>query len=139
MKIRAIKTSGSLVPDLELYSFNGSLVKNAAGEINTTLTASGTYTVVVRDQLDTYTGAYAVTWQKWNSPCASALNCGQVAAGSIGITADPPPWKYYSFTASANDSMTIRITKTSGLSPYLQLYGPTRDPLEGDRDHWIGH
>ncbi len=126
VKIRAIKTSGSLVPFLELYKSNGSVVTSAAGEINTTLTAAGTYTIVVRDQTNTYTGGYAVTWQKWNSPCASALNCGQVAAGSIGTTADPPPWKYYSFTASANDIVTIRPTKTSGtLTPYLELYGPT--------------
>jgi len=123
VKIRAIKTSGSLVPYLELYSFSGSVVTSAAGEINTTLTAAGTYTIVVRDQTNTYTGGYAVTWQKWNNPCASALNCGQVASGSIGITADPPPWRYYSLTASANDIVTIRATKTSGtLTPYLEIY-----------------
>jgi hypothetical protein len=46
VKIRAVKTSGSLVPYLELYKFNGSVVTSAAGEINTTLTAAGTYIVV---------------------------------------------------------------------------------------------
>jgi YD repeat-containing protein len=126
VKIRAVKTSGSLVPYLDLYSFNGSLVTNAAGEINTTLSVGGTYTIVVRDQSNTYTGGYAVTWQKWNNPCASAINCGQVVSGSIGITANPPPWKYYSLAASANDSVTVRVTKTSGtLTPYLELYGPS--------------
>jgi YD repeat-containing protein len=126
VKIRAIKTSGSLVPCLDLYSFNGSLVTSAAGEINTALATAGTYTVVVRDQTYTYTGGYAITWQKWNNPCASAANCGQVVSGSIGITADPPPWKYYSLAVSANDSVTIRVTKTSGtFTPYLELFGPT--------------
>jgi YD repeat-containing protein len=126
LKIRAIKTSGSLVPYLDLYSFNGSLVTSAAGEISTTLAIAGTYTVVVRDQTYTYTGGYAVTWQRWNNPCASATNCGQVVSGSIGIAADPPPWKYYYLTASANDSVTLRVTKTSGtLTPYLEFYGPT--------------
>jgi len=123
VKIRAVKTSGSLVPYLELYKFNGSVVTSAAGEINTTLTAAGTYTIVVRDQNNTYTGGYAVTWQKWNNPCTTATNCGQVMTGSIGTTADLPPWKYYSFTASANDAVTIRATKTSGtLTPYLEIY-----------------
>ncbi len=126
VKIRAIKTSGSLAPYLELYKFNGTVVTTAPDEINTTLTAAGTYTVVVRDWTNTYTGGYAVTWQKWNNPCASALNCGQVVSGSIGMTADPPPWRYYSFAVSANDSVSIRITKTSGtLTPYLELYAPT--------------
>jgi YD repeat-containing protein len=126
VKIRAIKTSGSLVPFLELYNSGGTVVTTATGEINTTLAVAGTYTVVVRDQTGTYTGGYAVTWQRWNNPCATSMSCGQVVSGSIGITADPPPWRYYSFTGSANDIVTIRPTKTSGtFTPYLELYGPT--------------
>ncbi len=126
VKIRAIKTSGTLVPYLELYNSAGSLVTGALGEINRTMTAAGTYTVLVRDQNGTNTGSYAITWQRWNNPCAQGISCGQVISGSIGMTADPPPWRYYSFTASTNDSVTIRATKTSGaFTPYLELYDPT--------------
>ena len=93
--IRAIKTSGTLVPFLELYNSSGGLVTSAAGQINRTMTA-GSYVLLLRDQSSTNTGDYAVTWQKWNNPCATAANCGQVLSGSIGMTADPPPWRYYS-------------------------------------------
>ena len=123
--IRAVKTSGTLTPYLELYNSTGGLVTGAAGQINQTMTA-GTYVLLIRDQSNSNTGSYAVTWQRWNNPGAQAASCGQVIAGSIGTTADPPPWKYYSFTASANDKVTIRPTKTSGtFTPYLELYGPT--------------
>jgi YD repeat-containing protein len=120
--IRAIKTSGTLVPYLELYNSSGSLVTSAAGQINQTM-AEGSYVLLARDQSNANTGDYAVTWQRWNNPCASAVNCGQVMTGSIGTTANPPPWQYYSFTASANDIVTIRATKISGtLTPYLEIY-----------------
>ena len=120
--IRAIKTSGTLVPYLELYNSSGGLVTGAAGQINQTM-AAGTYVLLLKDQSNTYTGGYAVTWQRWNNPGATAASCGQVMAGSIGITADPPPWRYYSLTASANDSVTIRGSKTSGtFTPYLEIY-----------------
>ena len=123
--IRAIKTSGTLVPYLELYNATGGLVTSAAGQINQTM-AAGTYILLLRDQSYTNTGGYAVTWQRWNNPGAQAAGCGQVMAGSIGTTASPPPWQYYSFTASANDSVTIRASKTSGtLTPYIELYSST--------------
>ena len=130
VKIRTTKTSGTLIPYLELYSFNGSVITSAAGEINYTFSGAGTYTIVVRDQNNANSGTYALTWQRWNNPSAEALGCAQVAANSIGITSDPPPWRYYSLTASANESLTIRITKTSGtFTPYLELYSPTGTQL----------
>jgi YD repeat-containing protein len=120
--IRAIKTSGTLVPYLELYNSSGGLVTSAAGQINRTM-AAGSYILLLRDQSNVNTGNYAVTWQRWNNPCAQAASCSQVMTGSIGITADPPPWRYYSLTASANDSVTVRASKTSGtLTPYLEIY-----------------
>ena len=134
VSIRSIKTSGSLVPYLELYNSSGSLVTGATGQIDRTMSA-GTYVILVRDQNNTNTGDYAITWQRWNSPSAVATNCGQVVTGSIGLTADPPPWRYYSLTASANDSVTIRATKTSGtLTPYLELYGPSGTQIGTDKE-----
>jgi YD repeat-containing protein len=125
VKILVIKTSGKLVPYIDLYGPRY-IVASFGGEFTRTLTIPGTYTIVVRDQTNSYTGSYALTWQRWNNPSAQAIGCGQVISGSIGLTADPPPWKYYSFTASANDSVSLRMTKTSGkFTPYLELYGPT--------------
>ena len=130
VNVRAIKTSGTLVPYLELYRSNGTSMGSGAGQLNVTLVTAGAYTLVVRDQNNANAGGYAVTWQRWNNPGAEALACSQVAANSIGMTFDPPPWRYYSLTASANDSVTIRVTKTTGtFTPYLELYGPTGTQL----------
>jgi hypothetical protein len=48
------------------------------------------------------------------------IDCGQTLAGSISAAAEKDS---YTFTASANDGVTIRARKTSGnLTPYLELY-----------------
>jgi YD repeat-containing protein len=123
VSIRTVKTSGTFTPYLELYNPSGSRIQEAPNQIDTTLTAAGTYTLFVRDQNYINTGSYAVTWQRWNNPSAETIQCGQILAGAIGIESDPPHWRYYSFTASANDTISIRIAKTSGsLTPYLELY-----------------
>ena len=126
--IRARKTLGSLTPYLELYNPSGRLITSAANKINRILTVAGTYTVVVRDQNNTNTGDYLLYWQRMNNPCgATATTCGQVLAGSIGTAIDPPPWRAYTFTAAANDAVSIRSVRTSAgsLTPLMELYGPT--------------
>ena len=85
--------------------------------------SAGTSKILVMDSSYGNTGGYLIYWQRWNNPCASAISCGQITTGFIGTAADPPFLRYYSFNASANDSVTIRATKTSGtLTPYLGLY-----------------
>jgi hypothetical protein len=50
------------------------------------------------------------------------IDCGQTLAGTISVAAEKDS---YTFTASANDGITIRTRKTSGtLTPYIELYGP---------------
>lgn len=123
--IRAAKTSGMLYPYLELYAPGGAKIANAASVIDKTLIESGTYTIVVKDEYNYYTGNYVVTWQRLNTPCSPVLDCGQIASGTIGTTSEQPPWAFYSFAAQANDSVTIRANKTSGsLYAYLELYAP---------------
>ena len=126
--IRVRKTSGTLIAFLELYGPGGSLITSAAGQINRTLTESGTHRIVVRDQNNTNTGDYALLWQRMNNPCnATTVDCGQVATGSIGTGLTPPPWKFHTFTVSANDAVTIRVANTSGgsFSPYMEIYSPS--------------
>jgi hypothetical protein len=95
------------------------------------LTIAGTYTFLVRDSSYVNTGDYILYWEKTNNPCnvAATLACGQVVAGSVGISVDPPPRRLYAFTASANDSVTIRVSKISleTFTPFMELYGPTGD------------
>jgi YD repeat-containing protein len=121
--IGARKISGGLTPYLELYNPSGGWIWRGSPPWTGNLTTAGTYKVLIRDSSYGNTGSYVVYWQRWNNPCASALSCGQMTTGSIGGAADPPFLRYYSFNALANDSVTIRATKTSGtLTPYLELY-----------------
>ncbi len=123
--VRANRTSGVLTPYLELRAPNGTLITSAAGKIGVTLADAGTYTIVVRDQSNMNTGNYALTWQRLNNPCTAAITCGQVVMGTIGTTVSTPPWGFYSFSASANDSVTIRAKNISGVfTAYLELYAP---------------
>jgi YD repeat-containing protein len=130
--IRGTTTSGSITPHLELYTPTGSRIGDANNTITVTLTVTGTYTILVKDDLY-YTGNYALTWQRMNNPCnATAADAGQVVTGAIGTTAGIPPWKFYMFTGAVNDAVTIRGRATSGnLAPYLELYGPTGSYITG--------
>jgi hypothetical protein len=131
--IRARKTSGNLTPYLSLYAPGGGLITSAANQIDRSLTETGTYTLVVRDQSNSTTGNYLLLWEKMNNPCgATSINPGQVLTGSIGTTSGTPPWKVYMFTGAVNDAVTIRGRATSGnLAPYLELYGPTGSYITG--------
>lgn len=92
--IRARKTSGNLVPYLELYGPSGSLITSAANQIDRVLTQTGRYRIDLRDQNNTNTGNYLLYWEKMNNPCnATTTSCGQIATGSIGTSVSPPPGK----------------------------------------------
>jgi YD repeat-containing protein len=128
--IRPRKISGSFTPYLELYSPSGSRIAASAIEIRMTLPASGTYVVLVMDYYYyLYTGDYLLYLEKLNNPSnvTATLSCEQVVSGSIGTFVDPPPWKIYRFTVSANESVTIRTRRTSGtsFSPQMELYNPS--------------
>jgi len=71
--ILASKTSGSyFYPNIELYGPSGALVgstySTTLAQLDRTLTEAGTYTIVLRDYSNVYTGAYTLTWQKPGCP-----------------------------------------------------------------------
>jgi hypothetical protein len=125
--IRASRTSGSVTPRLELYGPAGNLLASAANAITQTLTTGATYTVFVRDDGSINTGGYAIVWHSLVNPCAASIGCGQDVSGTIDGTVSTPPWGIYSFTASADDVVTVRARAISGNYAYLnlELYGPT--------------
>ena len=126
------KISGSFSPYLEIITPSNARLWESGTTWTGTLTAAGMYKIIVRDTYYANTGDYVIYWQRWNNPCATPLACGQVQTGYIGTMADPPAWRYYTFNASANDSVTIRATRTSGaLTPYIALYGPTGTVVGG--------
>jgi YD repeat-containing protein len=97
-------------------------------QINTVLATSGEYTIIVRDQFEYYSGDYLLMWQRLSNPCnTTALQCGQLVKGEIGVSVDRPPWRVYTFTASANDAVTIQTANASvgPFAPVAELFGPS--------------
>jgi YD repeat-containing protein len=129
--IRTRKISGSFTPVFDLYDASGGLLLSGAASTNwtQTLTAAGTYKILMRDSGNVNTGEYLLYLEKTKGPCNVVLNlpCDQVVSGSIGTSTDPAPWRIYTFTVGANEAVTIRSRNTSGgsLSPYIELYNPS--------------
>jgi len=127
--IRLTRTSGTMDPYLQLYNpggeriaYNYSETSNYAQIDHTNLT-EGEYTIKVSDHgSDGETGDYSLIWQRTDSPCgATPITCGTVSTGTLGAIGEQ---NFYTFSASANDKVTIRLISTSNLDPYLELYHP---------------
>jgi len=122
-------TSGSLCPAMQLYGPTGASL-SAVGCIGgqsfwdtVTVSTTGTYTLLVRDQSNTNTGAYDIYAQRTDGPLGLSLPFAQVQTGSIST---PDQNNTYTFSAHANDTFFIIAVATSGsLCPAMQLYGPT--------------
>jgi YD repeat-containing protein len=121
--IRTAPTSGSLLPYLELYGFDGSLI-DYGSTINATLPDAGPYSLAVSDSSVTRAGTYGLVWQKRNGPCgAKTLVCGEAASGAIQT---PVALNAYAFDASAGDELRVRSRYWAGSSYlYLELYDQT--------------
>ena len=132
-----VTTSGNLVPKIQLYNSEGTVLATAYNnnglggcgsgstvEMNTvTLAAAGTYTVIIGDCSDTNTGSYLIYAQLTNNPSgAAALSLGQTQTGTVGSAAQSST---YTFTASANDVVDFTLVTTNGnLIPKIRLYNP---------------
>ena len=116
--------SGNLCTRLELYAPDGAKVAEADDQINKKLATSGIYTILFRDCYNNKTGEYILTWHNLNNPCAAVLRCGQGVNGTLGKTNTEPHWRFYSFSASAGDSVAIRACALSKMNLYLELYAP---------------
>jgi hypothetical protein len=122
-------TSGSLSPRIRLYGPTGALVNSAnptecAGstvEMNTvTLTASGTYTVLLGDCSDTHTGNYSIYLQRVNNPANPIdLVWGETQSSTIGSTTYSDT---YVFSGTGGDVLDFTIAASGSLSPKIRLY-----------------
>ena len=145
-----VTTSGSLNPRIRLYNPAGAQIGGAENysnfyescesgstvELNTvTLTATGTYTVIVGDCSDANTGSYWIYAQRTNNP-AGATNLlfgGQPQTGTIGsmtseATATPSAeapttvsisrWSLRWQSPALNSGFTIRLEHPTGSSAY---------------------
>ena len=135
--ITVVRTSGDMNPYIELYDSTGAMIASNNSysgnyaSINKSLTLGGTYTVVVYDYNNNGTGNYAIRYQNTTTACnATPITCGQTTAGSLSTAVEQD---FYTFTATANDKVTIRLVRTSGtMDPYLELYDTTGTRIASD-------
>jgi len=126
------QTSGTFDLYLELYDTTGTkLVDSSSGVLTATTTTAGNLYLLVMDRYRNGTGTYELTLQRTNNPAnAQALSFGQTTSGTIATFTDID---VYSFTASINDTITVRfagVSTTSGtFDPYLGLYDATGTSL----------
>jgi hypothetical protein len=136
LRMGELVNGSSLAPAVWLYGPNGALLdSNGAGgvaaEVSVRATNSGTFTVVAGDFSSFYTGSgiYRLTLAKTGDPIVvsagdegGALTNGFTHTGTIDV-GDVDVWN---FTASADDSIVLRMGESSStsLTPYLRLYGP---------------
>lgn len=125
--VKMSKSSGELMPRIEVYEPGGDKVCDAGTVLSTeiatcTLDAGGTYTIRAFGEYDaTKTGGYNLYLQRLNNPGnVLPIAFGQTLPGSI-LT--PAQMDTYTFTAAPGDRVLLRMGKSSGaLFPRIRVY-----------------
>jgi hypothetical protein len=131
-----VKTSGSLLPCIQIYNSAGAPVTGGSScpgsgvvELNgVAVPSAGTYSVIIKDYYSTDTGNYNVFLQRTNDP-ANPINVDfdQTMTGAISAVAQS---NVYTFSGSAGDTLNFTVTTTSGnLLPCIQVYNSAGAPV----------
>ena len=129
VRLRMLDTGGSVFyPALWVYRPDGTelcwTIGDPLANVNCALDANGTYTVLAGDNSGVYTGSFNLFIERLNNPGEpTPITFGPVRASAI-ITG--PELKAFSFTASAEDRLVIRMLDTGGtqLYPAFWVYRP---------------
>jgi len=133
MQVRMGQVAVALVPHMQIYAPDGSLVTNAfpteyRSEITAILTNQGIYTVVCSDMFNAQ-GQYALTMvQIPGTLSGSDADIGPIISGEKknGTINQPGDLDIASFSAVNGDVVTITMQDVDvDLNPVLELYGPT--------------
>lgn len=126
--IRCALASGAIWPRLSLYDPYGNFLYSAYStryvDINRTLSAPGTYTLIVTDGKDgTNTGSVGLFAQRANRPAgAIPVDVGANTSGSIDSVA---AMRTYSVPAVVGDVILAWVGTVSGsVKPMVRLYDP---------------
>lgn len=138
-------TSGAFDTVVELWSPSGVLLdSNDDGGVSTNselegvrLSNGGRYRVVVRSYSNGSGGAYAllVTLVAGRPPAPAFVSAGTLASGqtrsrdlAVGAVHG------WTFQGAAGQRATLTLVGSTGLDPYLELYGPDGELLASDDD-----
>jgi YD repeat-containing protein len=126
--------SASITPGfaalMDLYDPTGVRLDSGTFALSRTVSATGSYTVVVGASAPLTGGGYALSWQLLNNPAAtSALQCGGSTTASLSAANQ---FRYYLAGANAGDLIRLIFTKISAnFSPQIELFDPTGTRLTG--------
>jgi hypothetical protein len=121
VRLRAVRTSGSLAPQVEIASSACSAAP--AGEVTCTLATDGSVTVLVRDAARSQTGGYAISVQRLDDPVGCSALAFDAATRTGAITVgETECWR---FTGAAGDRVRIRlVTPAAALAPVAEVLRP---------------
>jgi len=126
--VRIVRTSKELSPQFKVYHPDSTIVCSSIKtrlvlvESECSLPVTGTYSVLVSDQLGTQTGDYVLTVNHLNHSSSVSVNLGEPVNGVFesGTEIDQ-----FSFEGEDGIGVVVRMVRTSGdLSPQFRVYRP---------------
>src|SRR5205807_2604589 len=123
VRVRMSRSSG-IDPQIELFDSQGLSLTNITPFATvfpyTTLFRSGTYYFLLSDLNGDETGTYGVSLERLNNPAnAKPIAYGQTLQASIDAVAEMDA---YSFQAQAGDMVRVRMRRSSGIDPKIELF-----------------
>ncbi|PYJ79703.1 MAG: hypothetical protein DME22_25085, partial [Verrucomicrobia bacterium] len=123
VRVRMSRSSG-IDPQIELFDSQGRSVTNitafADAVVDVPLASSGTYYLLLSDLNGDETGAYGVSLERLKNPAnAKPIAYGQTLQASIDAVAEMDA---YSFQAQAGDMVRVRMSRSSGIDPKIELF-----------------
>jgi YD repeat-containing protein len=131
--VRSASVTPGFAAQMDLYDPSGVRLDSSTFALSRTVSATGTYTVIVGASAPLTAGGYALSWQLLNKPAAtSALQCGGSITASLSAANQ---FRYYLAGANAGDLMRLILTKISdNFFPQIELFDPTGARISGASD-----
>src|SRR5207253_764827 len=116
--------SSGIDPKIELFDSQGRSVTNITGfadaVVDVPLASGGAYYFVLRGLNGEEGGGYGVSLERLKNPAnAKPIAYGQTLQASIDAVAKADA---YSFQAQAGDVVRVRMSRSSGIDPKIELF-----------------
>jgi hypothetical protein len=130
--LAALTTGGALNTNITLYPPGGgnSIVATSADRVDASLTATGTWTVVIEDYADLAPGSYSLslmdlsgTLTSGSDPDGGPITSKQIVTGTTNVVGD---FDAFTFSGTIGDRVVLTGVATGGPSytPTVYLYPP---------------
>src|SRR5207253_176200 len=123
VRVRMSRSSG-IDPKIELFDGQGRSVTNITAFADAVegerVAKGGSYYFLLGDLNGDETGTYGVSLERLNNPAnAKPIAYGQTLQASIDAVAKADA---YSFQAQAGDVVRVRMSRSSGIDPQIELF-----------------